>query len=847
MFSHPHLSFAVVRPLVVASALILAALSPTIAAPPTITTPATATTPTMEPHWRTAISVRASDDGGESNLTYTWDTLTAAGAATAYDAIYTTTNGTHAAKNNVAMFNRAGSYLLRVTVKDAGGETATSDIPVTISALRLPQVFGDHMILQQGKPIVVWGQDNAATSVTVSIDANTATTTTGYTNGAYSWKVSLPPMPADGLSHTMTVSGSSTVSFNNIMIGEVWLASGQSNMDWAVKDSTNSASEIAAANYPNIRFLKVPNFNNATAQDDLPGVVTWSPVSPATVAGFSGAGYYFSRDLHAALNVPVGILQSAVPGTPIEPWTSVEGYNTVPSSVYAGSNPYPSIHRLHNWMIKPLSPFAIKGALWYQGEANHNEGARYIEKMKALINGWRHPSLWNNPALPVYFVQIGPFAYASEGPEVLPEFWEAQEEAARLIPHTGMAVINDISSLELHPRNKQDVGKRLSLLALSNTYGHAITDSGPRARSVHVQGTTLRITFDDSAGLASRDGAPLNWFELRDADGGGYVAATATIDGESVVLSAPGVPNPDSVRFAWNYLAKPNLTNAASLPAGAFRRFVNLRQTASAASVVAGQPLTLTLTATNPGTTAATGVTVAVALPSADFVSATASQGAATWTGSGVSWNVGTLGAGASVNVSIQITGTTAGTLTATSMITGSGFASNIPNNTVVTSTTVTPALTDSLGDGIPDTWRATHFGGDGTTPSKHSATTADPDGDGIRNLVEYATRSDPNSVDISPFCPPAPVIAQPGAAPAHRFTFPYRAEIIPLSYVIQRSPDLTAWSDIYRHDCATGQSTATGNVTGTEDPTTQTITITDRTIGPKYFWRLSVEPEPST
>lgn len=556
------------RPARLSSALVVFLLTGTAlhAAPPTITAPAAAATPAMHPHWRTAVSVNATDDGGAAALTYTWST-----PGTAYPATFTV-NGTNAARNTVAMFNRAGSYTLRVTVRDAQGETATSDVAVTVSALRLPQVFGDNMVVQQGKPVVVWGQDNASTDVTVSIGGHSATARTGYTNGAYRWRVTLPALPASDTPQTMTVSGSSTVTFQNVLVGEVWLASGQSNMDWAVKDSTNSQAEIAAANHPGIRFLKVPQFNHASVQQDLPGVAGWVVVAPGTVNVLSGVGYYFARDLRAARGTPVGILQSAVPGTPIEPWTSPEGYATVPASVYAGANPYPSAHRLHNWMVQPLAPFAIRGALWYQGEANHNDGSLYIDKMKALVAGWRGAGLWNDPTLPVYFVQIGPYAYANDGPEAVPTFWEAQTEAARVIPHTGMAVINDISALELHPRNKQDVGRRLSLLARARTYGETeLVHSGPTPRAAARRGSTLRVRFDHAAGLAARGGGPLTWFELRDTGSSAYVPATATIESDTVVLSAPGVARPDALRFAWGNTAEPNLINAAGLPAGAFR------------------------------------------------------------------------------------------------------------------------------------------------------------------------------------------------------------------------------------------------------------------------------------
>ncbi|MGH7968787.1 MAG: sialate O-acetylesterase, partial [Limisphaerales bacterium] len=226
---------------------------------------------------------------------------------------------------------------------------------------------------------------------------------------------------------------------------------------------------------------------------------------------------------------------------------------------------------LYNGMIDGLRPFGIRGAIWYQGESNLGEGMMYDEKMKALVGGWRQ--VWGEGEFPFYFVQIAPYNYGGDA-ERMGEFWEAQASAAAEIPHCGMAVINDIGNLkDIHPTNKQEVGRRLALLALANTYGQTdLVCSGPTFKSMTSEGNQLRITFEHVAGgLRSRDGQPLSWFEVIDADQGGFVKADARIDGSTVVLSSPEVKRPVAMRFAWSMLAEPNLENSAGLPAGAFR------------------------------------------------------------------------------------------------------------------------------------------------------------------------------------------------------------------------------------------------------------------------------------
>jgi sialate O-acetylesterase len=494
--------------------------------------------------------------------------------------------------------------------------------PVNARAeVRLPHIFGDHMVLQRDQPLIIWGW--AAPGETVTVQLGTASQS-AQANDQGEWKVVLPAMTAGG-PYTLTVSGSSTVKCDDVMIGEVWLCSGQSNMEFGL--GHEGRGEIDAANHPGLRLLMVQNRWTPLPQSDMEG--TWKVCTPASVAeggweGFSAVGYYFGRELNEKLGVTVGLIDSDWGGTRIESWTPPEGFAAVPAlkqeyervelgdprselhqqhleqtldqyenwlkaarQAMTAKEPVPTVPAypddllaphdlqqataLYNGMIHPLEPFALRGAIWYQGEANESEGMRYADRMRALVGGWRER--WNEGDFPFYFVQIAPFNYGDD-PEKLAELWEAQTVAANTIPNAGMAVINDVGNLtDIHPTDKLDVGHRLALLALAKTYGQKdVVYSGPTFKSLKIEGDTLRVQFDHAdGGLASRDGQPLNWFEIIDADEGGFVPATARIDGDSVVLSAPGVKHPVAMRFAWSALAEPNLMNGAKLPAGAFR------------------------------------------------------------------------------------------------------------------------------------------------------------------------------------------------------------------------------------------------------------------------------------
>ena len=490
--------------------------------------------------------------------------------------------------------------------------------------LNLPAIFGDHMVLQQEKSDPVWGWDTPGTKITVSFAGQTYDTTAGADGR---WQVKLAPLPANEAPQTLTVVGSTRRELHDVLVGEVWLCSGQSNMEMGVGMVENGAQEIAAADHPNLRLMMVPNRWTPQPMADMAGM--WKVCTPENIAaggwgGFSAAGFFFGRELQRRLQVPVGLIDADWGGTRIESWTPPEGFAAVPAlaalntAVQLGE-PGSRAHQeklekflgeteqwlnsartalkdaalvptmptyppellpphelqnptaLYNGMIHPVQPFGIRGAIWYQGEANNGEGRLYAEKMKALVAGWRQ--LWGEGDFPFFFAQIAPFNYGNR-PEQLAELWEAQTAAATEIPNAGMAVLNDIGNLrDIHPKNKQEVGRRLALLALARTYGQKdVVCSGPTFQSLTVEGNTLRVRFDHAdGGLVSRDGQPLNWFEIIDADDGGFVPAEARIEGDVVVLSSPEVPHPVAMRFAWSQMAEPNLKNGVGLPAGAFR------------------------------------------------------------------------------------------------------------------------------------------------------------------------------------------------------------------------------------------------------------------------------------
>jgi len=512
---------------------------------------------------------------------------------------------------------RIAGVILFALVFSAWAATSAAEV-------RLPAVFSDHMVMQQDKPVSVWGWAGRGEEMTVRLAGAEKKARAGMDG---TWRVTFDPLKAGDATLQLAVRGarSGEVVVDDILVGEVWLCSGQSNMEWSMLAIGSPTPEILGTDDPGLRLFQVPKRTSDRPADDVEA--KWTLTTPETIRPFSAVAYYFGRELRRALRVPVGLVMSAWGGTAIEPWTPPAGFAAVPEvrpilaetesrvadyrrdlaqvlpsweawaresrkAVAANADlprrpPFP-VHpldnpqaptALYNGMIHPLIGFAIRGAIWYQGESNRNDGLFYEKKMEALVRGWRE--VWGVGDFPFYYVQLAPYnyAYGRETPIVdipdflrLPLIWEAQANVLRL-PNTGMAVVTDITDLnDIHPRNKKDVGTRLALWARAKTYGeNGLVYSGPFFKSMSVEGGRARVAFDHAGGgLIANDGQPLRWFEVA-GDDRVFYKAEAAIEGETVVVRSPKVATPRAVRFGWHQLAVPNLANKEGLPASPFR------------------------------------------------------------------------------------------------------------------------------------------------------------------------------------------------------------------------------------------------------------------------------------
>ena len=448
--------------------------------------------------------------------------------------------------------------------------------------VRLPSVIGSHMVLQRDEAVPIWGWAEVGEAVTVEFHGKKVSAKADKDGR---WEVKLPASKANSKGAKLTIKGSNEIVLEDVLVGEVWLCSGQSNMEWTVSRSTNAKEEIANGNHPLIRHIKVPHKLSLKPEKDVP-TSGWQVCAPNTVANFTAVGYYFGRHLMNELDVPVGLLGSNWGGTRIEPWTPAEGFKAVPAlkeshadklEQFASGKPGRGTPtHMYNAMISPLIPYGIRGALWYQGESNNGEGNLYHEKMKALIVGWR--SVWNKPDLPFYFVQLAPFNYRNKNPKDLPGIWQAQLDTLK-IPHTGMAVTTDITTVNnIHPPNKQDVGKRLALWALAKDYGQKeLVYTGPIFdKADHSEGKdSMTVSFKKFGGkhhgLKTTDEKDkLTHFEVAGKDGVWHPAEAFIVYGDHVVARSEEVKEPVHVRFGWDHKATPNLFNKAGLPASPF-------------------------------------------------------------------------------------------------------------------------------------------------------------------------------------------------------------------------------------------------------------------------------------
>jgi len=476
----------------------------------------------------------------------------------------------------------------------------------------LPHVIGDNMVLQRGMKAPIWGTASPGERVTVSIGKKSVSATA---DAQGKWSVKLPKLKAGGPLQ-LTVAGKNTITLKNVLVGEVWVCSGKSNMAFPLAAANNAKQEIAAAKYPHIRLFTVPRKSTPEPQTDVDAA--WKACTPETAPSFSAVAYFFGRELHQRLGVPIGLINTSYGGTPAEAWTRLDVLKRTPAAASfldhydksvanlprlkkqyqqrlaawrkaaakarqagrrAPRRPYPPLgpghpHApagLYNAMLAPLMPFAIRGAIWYQGESNASRAFQYRTIFPTMIRNWRHD--WGEGDFSFYWVQLANFRPTKPDPgdSTWAELREAQSMTLSL-PHTGEAVIIDIgAALNIHPTNKQDVGKRLALWALRKNYRRHLVYEGPRYQSMTVEGDQIRLHFKHVGdGMVAKGGGPLTSFAIAGKDRH-FVWATARIEGDDIVVFSSKVPHPVAVRYGWADNPVCNLYNAEGLPASPFR------------------------------------------------------------------------------------------------------------------------------------------------------------------------------------------------------------------------------------------------------------------------------------
>jgi sialate O-acetylesterase len=477
------------------------------------------------------------------------------------------------------------------------------------------RLFSDNGVLQRGVNVPVWGEGSEGEKVMVEFAGQNqqAITTNGH------WSVVLRPMEASPTPRTMTITGSNTITLTNILVGEVWICSGQSNMERQLgprppqKPIDNFEAEAASANYPTLRHFLVKQTASTNPLSTVTG--SWLVCSPSTVTNFTAVGYFFGRDLNKSLGVPVGLIHSSWGGTPAEAWTRHDAlvtnsalapilqhftndvatftsrlakyqtdepklkadYTNACAQAVAQSKPAPrppsppkdplksqnSPSMLFNGMINPILPYAMRGVIWYQGESNAARAKEYRDLFPAMITDWR--SVWGQGNFPFLYVQIAPYK------KMVPEIREAQFLTLSRSSNTAMAVITDHGDADdIHPTQKEPVGQRLALAARALAYGEKLEYSGPLFSGSNIDGNKIVLSFDHSGkGLVSKDGS-LRGFEIAGVDKK-FVPAQAEIIGKTVSVSSPEVSLPVAVRYGWTNIPDVNLFNAEGLPASSFR------------------------------------------------------------------------------------------------------------------------------------------------------------------------------------------------------------------------------------------------------------------------------------
>ncbi|MBI5095280.1 MAG: sialate O-acetylesterase [Candidatus Hydrogenedentes bacterium] len=482
------------------------------------------------------------------------------------------------------------------------------------------------MVLQANAKVPIWGKADPGEKITVMVIAgqNLSSLYPKFTTKADAkgnWRVNLSGLRSDW-NYQLSISGAKDkLMIKDVLVGEVWVCSGQSNMQFGLKSANNGEAEVAGANFPQIHLFKTPRKTSATPKDNCDG--KWEVCTPETAADFSAVGYFFGRKLHQDLKVPVGLIESDWGGTAAEAWTSMPSLTAKPEfkpildrwndivakypeahtkyeqehaewqkaadAAKAANQPVPKEPRrptgpddpnrpanLYNGMISPLLPYGIQGAIWYQGESNAGRAYQYRSLFPTMINDWR--AAWGGKKFPFYFVQLANWIVPAKPDAPKPKdsdesTWAELREAQTMtlsLPNTGMALAIDIGDPnDIHPKNKQDVGKRLALNALAKVYHQKVEFSGPMYKGLKVKGNSAVVTFTHAEGLAAK-GGKLKGFAVAGADKK-FVWADAEIKGNSIVVSSKSVAKPVAVRYAWADNPECTLVNGAGLPASPFR------------------------------------------------------------------------------------------------------------------------------------------------------------------------------------------------------------------------------------------------------------------------------------
>lgn len=433
----------------------------------------------------------------------------------------------------------------------------------------LPEIFGNHMVLQQNSEVKIWGWAKAGEPVHIKASWMDDTLKTKADPNS-NWLINIKT-PSAGGPYTIYIKGYNEILLEDVLIGEVWFASGQSNMEWSARMGIDDAKkEVSAANYPNIRFFNVLHRTANSPQLDIKG--EWKACTPEAMIDFSAVAYFFGRKLNNDLNIPIGLINSSWGGTPAEVWIDPNVVDQNPVLKADAPNirkvPWCPVEpgKAFHAMVSPITSFKIAGALWYQGETNTYSPDNYATLLPALISSWREK--WGYD-FPFYFVQIAPFPYGDNYAGV--RLRDAQRRSLK-IPNTGMVVVSDIGNIDdIHPTNKQDVGLRLANLALHKNYGKKdIVYSGPLYKEMKKEGRKIRLLFDHAENGLICKGEKLTWFEISGEDGEFY-PADAKIEGSTIVVTSKDVKKPVAVRFAWSDTAEPNLFNKEGLPASCFK------------------------------------------------------------------------------------------------------------------------------------------------------------------------------------------------------------------------------------------------------------------------------------